>query len=95
MTRKGLIQPKPMMTRVCKPPQKKNSKKNFSGSNFFFKKKIFLVWGVSVIMGFLFKTKPVSSWVSGPGPNRRVIMGFPQTPRVTPGPLTRPADTTP
>ena len=60
MTRQGLNPPKPVMTRVCQPPQKKKFQKKFSGSNFFFKKKIFLVWGVSVIMGFRNKTKPVS-----------------------------------
>ena len=41
MTRDGLIQPKPMMTRVCKPPLKKKSKKKISRSNFFFQEKNF------------------------------------------------------
>ena len=84
MTRDGLIQPKPIMTRVSNPPRKKIPKKIFRGPTFFSRKKFLLVWGVSVIMGFLFKTKPVSSWVLVNRSPSRVIKGFPQTPRVTP-----------
>ena len=84
VTRRGLIRPKPMMTRVCKtPPGKKIPKKIFRRSNFFFKKKNFLVWGFSVIMGFSFKTKPVSSWVFGTW--LPCHHGFPPNPRCREG----------
>ena len=57
------------------PPEKK-SKKNFSGSNFFFKKKFFAGFGVSVIMGFYLKPNPCHRGFLGPGLKPRVIMGF-------------------
>ena len=61
VARKGLNQPKPMMTRVCQnPPRKKNPKKIFRGPTFFSRIFFLRVWGVSVIVGFWFKTKPMS-----------------------------------
>ena len=97
MTRRGLNRPKPMMTRVCKPPQKKKFQKKFSGSNFFFKKKNFAGLGVSVIMGFYLKPNPchhgfwiqtqtaVSSWVSPKPPvSHPNARNPPPAPSVTP-----------
>ena len=53
VTRSGLIQPKPMMTRVCKTPPEKKFQKKFRRSNFFFKKKIFAGLGGFCHHGFL------------------------------------------
>ena len=78
-----------MMTRVCQTPPKKNSKKIFGGPTFFSRKKFFWFAGFCH-HGFLFKTKPVSSWVFGP--KTKPVSSWvsvqpivsPQTPRVTP-----------
>ena len=57
MTRKGLIQPKPMMTRVCKtPPEKKFQKKIFEVQLFFSRKKIF--WFGGFLSSWVFYLKP-------------------------------------
>ena len=91
VTRKGLNSTETHDdTGLQNPPRKKIPKKIFRGPTFFSRKKFFLVWGVSVIMGFLFKTKPVSSWVFEPEPNRRVIMGFPKPPVSHPRPQRSP-----
>ena len=78
MTRKGLNRPKPMMTRVCKPPPEKKFQKKFFGVQLFFQEKIFCGFGGFLSLwvfylkpnpchrGFLGLTsKPVSSWGFG------------------------------
>ena len=98
VTRRGLNRPKPMMTRVCKPPQKKKFQKNFFGVQLFFSRKKFFWFGGFLSSwvfylkpnpchhGFLDRSKPaVSSWVSTKPPVSHPIPHEPSpaTPRDT------------